>query len=69
VHSPGGVITAVRTGLVDVELEKYIVDQKVDLVVMTSHGRSGLIRATVGSITDRLTSIGRAPILVVRSPG
>ena len=65
----GEVLTSVQTGSVDDELEKYIIGQKIELVVMTSHGRSGLVRAALGSITDRLTGLGRAPILVVRAPG
>jgi nucleotide-binding universal stress UspA family protein len=67
-HGGGEVLTAVRMGQPDVELEEYITAQKIDLVVMTSHGRSGIVRAAMGSVTDRLTGIGRAPVLVVRPP-
>jgi nucleotide-binding universal stress UspA family protein len=37
-----------------------------DLVVMTSHGRSGVRRAALGSVTDRLLH-GPAPVLVIRA--
>jgi nucleotide-binding universal stress UspA family protein len=65
----GGVVTGVRMGAAATELEEYISKEKIDLVVMTSHGRSGLVRAALGSVTDRLTGNGRAPVLVVRAPG
>jgi nucleotide-binding universal stress UspA family protein len=38
------------------------------LVVMTSHGRSGVRRVALGSVTDRLLH-GPAPVLVVRAGG
>lgn len=68
-HSGGDVVTAVRLGAGATELEEYIAAEQIDLVVMTSHGRSGLVRAALGSVTDRLTGNGKAPVLVVRSPG
>lgn len=38
-----------------------------DLVVMASHGRTGLARFALGSIADRMVRIGTAPVLVVRA--
>ncbi len=46
----------------------YIDQHGIDLVVMTSHGRSGVLRTALGSVTDRLLG-GHAPVLVVRSKG
>jgi nucleotide-binding universal stress UspA family protein len=42
-------------------------DVKPDLVVTTSHGRTGVTRVALGSVTDRLLH-GSAPVLVFR-PG
>lgn len=39
----------------------------VDLVVMTTHGRTGLERFTLGSVADRLVRAGSAPVLLLRS--
>ena len=38
-----------------------------DLVVMATHGRSGLARFALGSVADRLVREGIAPVLLVRS--
>lgn len=40
----------------------------IDLIVMTSHTRSGLERALMGSVADRLLQ-GPAPVLLVRPKG
>lgn len=37
----------------------------VDLIVMSSHGRSGLSRMLIGSITDKILRGASCPVLVV----
>ena len=37
----------------------------VDLIVMSSHGRSGLSRMLIGSVTDKILRGSRCPVLVV----
>jgi nucleotide-binding universal stress UspA family protein len=37
----------------------------IDLVVMTTHGRGGLNRWWLGSVTDRLLRLTRAPVLLL----
>ena len=44
-------------------------DEHADLVVMSSHGRSGLSRMLIGSVTDRLLRAAKCPVLVVPSHG
>ncbi len=39
------------------------------LVVMATHGRGGLARLALGSVTDRLVREGSCPVLVVRRSG
>jgi nucleotide-binding universal stress UspA family protein len=38
-----------------------------DLIVMSSHGRSGLSRMLIGSVTDKILRGGACPVLVVPS--
>jgi nucleotide-binding universal stress UspA family protein len=47
-------------------LHQRLDEHPADLVVMTSHGRSGVRRAALGSVTDRLLH-GPAPVLVIRA--
>ena len=44
-------------------------NEHIDLVVMSSHGRSGLSRMLIGSVTDRLLRAAKCPVLVVPSQG
>ena len=39
-----------------------------DLVALTTHGRSGIARWALGSVTERLLHTASAPLLVVRPP-
>src|SRR5688500_10486576 len=39
----------------------YVREQKPDLVVMATHGRAGLKRVALGSVTDQLVREGSAP--------
>jgi len=43
-------------------------DTDVDLIAMTTHGRSGLNRVVYGSVADRVVRSGVRPVLVVRPP-
>ena len=60
--------SAVLQGPITQTLARYIRELGTDLVVMTTHGRGGLRRAWLGSVTDHLIRTSEVPILVVR-PG
>src|SRR5437868_1110806 len=47
----------------------YERDAGIDLVVMCSHGRTGLARFALGSVAERLLHHGTAPVLLVRPFG
>jgi nucleotide-binding universal stress UspA family protein len=53
---------------VDEELARFAGDQKVDIIAISSHGRTGLRRLFMGSHTQRVLERGVAPVLIVR-PG
>lgn len=41
--------------------------ENIDLIVMSSHGRSGLSRMLIGSVTDKILRGACCPVLVVPS--
>jgi nucleotide-binding universal stress UspA family protein len=43
----------------------YADDHDVDLIVMGSHGRAGVSRALLGSVTERTLRASRRPVLVI----
>jgi nucleotide-binding universal stress UspA family protein len=55
------------TGQVTDELGRMIHEHEVDLTVIATHGRSGLRRLLLGSVTSRLIQQLSCPMLVVRS--
>jgi nucleotide-binding universal stress UspA family protein len=59
----------VLSGPVMETLTDYIAKNDIDLVVMATHGSSGISRWVWGSVTDRLLRSSCAPLLMVRAPG
>jgi nucleotide-binding universal stress UspA family protein len=49
------------------EILKAVRFHEIDLVVMTTHGRSGLSRAVTGSVTEQILRKATVPLLVIRS--
>jgi nucleotide-binding universal stress UspA family protein len=49
-------------------LQAYASLNKVDLIVMSSHGRGGIARLSLGSVTDLLIRRTTIPVLVVKPP-
>ncbi|WP_135820101.1 universal stress protein [Halostella litorea] len=47
------------------EIVAYIADNDIDLAVMGSHGRSGISRMLLGSVTERVVRTATIPVLVV----
>src|ERR687884_1849668 len=56
-------------GLAAATLLDYERDAGIDLVVMCSHGRSGLARFALGSVAEHLLRHGTAPVLLVHAFG
>lgn len=51
------------------EIVDYASKNEVDLIVMASHGRSGVSRWTHGNVADRVFRSTCVPILMVKAPG
>jgi nucleotide-binding universal stress UspA family protein len=59
-------ITAVEPGVPDDVVVEYAADHDCDLVVMGTHGRTGLQRYLLGSVTERTVRRSSVPVLTVR---
>jgi nucleotide-binding universal stress UspA family protein len=55
----------VRAGEPARAIRKFVEENDIDLVVMGSHGRSGLKRVVLGSVTEKVLRRTRLPVLVV----
>jgi nucleotide-binding universal stress UspA family protein len=59
----------VLTGKAADSIAKYCGDNKADLVVIATHGRTGISHWVYGSVADRLLRSLCLPIFMVRAPG
>ena len=62
------VATLVSFGSAHREIPSYAAENDVDLVVMGTHGRSGVDRFMIGSVTERVLRTAPAPVLTIRGP-
>ncbi|WP_101297874.1 universal stress protein [Halegenticoccus soli] len=60
--------TAVVQGRPHAAILDYAEDVEADLVVMGTHGRQGLDRLLLGSVTERVVRTSPVPVLAVRLP-
>ena len=60
---------AIIEGKVADSLADYAVNHEVDLIVMASHGRSGVSRWVMGSVAEKMVRSACVPVLMVRAPG
>ncbi|HET7323163.1 MAG TPA: universal stress protein [Halococcus sp.] len=58
---------AVLDGAPDAEILKYIDDHDIDLVVMGTHGRRGLSRALLGSVTEKVVRLAPVPVFTIHT--
>lgn len=61
--------TEVLIGKVADSLADYINKGNADLIIMATHGRSGISRWVWGSVADRILRSSSIPVLLVRPPG
>jgi nucleotide-binding universal stress UspA family protein len=58
----------VKHGPVFQEIMEVAKTQHVDLIIMGTHGRTGLSHLFLGSVAERLVRFAPCPVLVVRPP-
>lgn len=57
---------SIEGSVVQNTISKVVQEKGVDLIVMASHGRSGLEKFLLGSTTDRVLGAVQVPVLVVK---
>ncbi|MHB1457276.1 MAG: universal stress protein [Armatimonadota bacterium] len=58
--------TVTLAGYPAVQICDYAEDNAIDMIVMSTHGRSGIQRWVYGSVADRVLRAAKTPILLVR---
>ena len=60
--------TIVRTGTAHEEIVAVATEERADVVVLGTHGRTGLVRVLIGSVAERVIRFAPCPVLTVRTP-
>jgi nucleotide-binding universal stress UspA family protein len=63
-----GARAEVREGSPFYEIIRFARDQNIDLIVMGTHGHSGLAHVLMGSVTEKVVRKAPCPVLTVRHP-
>ena len=61
-----GIHTAVLLGEPAHGIANYAEEKHADLIVIPSHGRTGLTRLLIGSVAERVVRLAHCPVLVLR---
>ncbi len=61
------VIPDVRKGQPHEEILKEASERKIDLIVIASHGETGLKKYFIGSVTEKVMKEAKCPVLLIRS--
>lgn len=56
----------IKTGVTFVEIIDYVKEENIDLVVMGTHGRSGIEHILIGSVAEKILRRSPCPVLTVR---
>jgi nucleotide-binding universal stress UspA family protein len=63
------VVHAVLEGSPKVEIVRYARAREIDLIVLATHGRSGLTHVIIGSVAETVVRTAPCPVLTVRPEG
>lgn len=59
------VVQEVREGNAAQEVIRYATEQRIDLIVLGTHGRTGLSRFLLGSVAEKVVRLATCPVLTV----
>jgi nucleotide-binding universal stress UspA family protein len=65
-HGVSDIAAVVKDGVVAEEIITYANRHNFDLIVMSTHGASGIKRALLGSVADEVVRGTKVPVLLIR---
>ena len=63
------VVTKVTTGPAVEEIVNYGTDHEIDLMIVGTHGLTGISHLLIGSVAEKLVRVASCPVLTVRPEG
>jgi nucleotide-binding universal stress UspA family protein len=60
------IIAVVRRGEASREINKFAEAEKIDLIVIATHGRTGLAHVLMGSVAEKVVRYSHVPVLTIK---
>ena len=64
-----GIHLAVRPGRAPQRIARYAEEEDIDMIVVATHGRTGIDRYMLGSVTEKLIRTAPCPVFTIKSFG
>jgi nucleotide-binding universal stress UspA family protein len=59
--------SGVKSGIPYEEILKEQEEKEIDLIVMASHGRTGIVKNLIGSVAEKVVRGAKCPVMLIRS--
>lgn len=59
------IVTALKKGIDYQEIVDYSKEAKIDLIVIATHGRTGILHTLIGSVAEKVVRYAQCPVLVI----
>lgn len=60
------VIPVVRYGVAEKEIIRFVAEERINLVVMATHGWTGLMHILLGSVAEKVVRYSAVPVMTVK---
>lgn len=62
------IVPVIRKGIDYEEIIKYSKEKRIDIIVIATHGRTGLLHTLLGSVAEKVIRYSKIPVLVTTPP-
>lgn len=62
------IVSVIVKGIDHEEIVKYSKEQKIDMIVIATHGRTGIMYTLLGSVAEKVIRYSKCPVLVITPP-
>jgi universal stress protein A len=62
------IIPVIKKGIDYEEIIKYSNEKKIDVIVIATHGRTGILHTLLGSVAEKVIRYSKIPVLVTTPP-
>ncbi|MDE1770905.1 MAG: universal stress protein, partial [Thaumarchaeota archaeon] len=59
-------VHVIETKSISKEINNFAASEKIDLIVMGSHGRTGFDQVLLGSVSNAVSHSAKCPVLIIK---